>query len=285
MRRRRRSSHVAPLVAVVVVILVLSGVVAALVAGAEEERADPARSTPTPRHTASPAPARPPRLVRRVVGRGAGAATIVRQDAPGALPGVLFLHGWGYQRPRDYRAWIRHLARRGNVVIVPRYQRDARSDPATVRRAMLAGVRRALAKADVDSEGFVAAGHSAGGALAADYAAVADGAGLPTPRALFVAYPGRAIIGTPGIPAADLSRIPAATRMLVMAGTTDTVVGTAPARATFDGALAIPPGRKRLLLVRDRRVADHLAPLRTGPAARRAFWRRLDRLIARARGR
>jgi hypothetical protein len=31
-------------------------------------------------------------------------------------------------------------------------------------------------------------------------------------------------------------------------------------------------------------VADHNAPMRTDPAARRTFWRPLDRLVAQASG-
>lgn len=236
-------------------------------------------STPNARPTA-PGPA-----VRRVYGRGARAVAVVRpQGIRGPLPGVLFLHGWGYQRPRDYRRWIEHLARRGNAVIVPKYQNGLHSDPTRVRGAMLRGVRTALQNVKIEPGTLVVAGHSAGAAMAADYAAVAASHGLPRPRAVYAAYPGRRILGTPGIPAAGPGRIGASTRLLVLAGVRDVVVGQAPARDLRARATAIPTSRRRFVLVRDPRVSDHLAPLRGSRAARRTFWRHLDRLIAAARG-
>lgn len=233
---------------------------------------------------AQPARARPLRTVRRVYGHGPSAVAIVRPEGiNGPLPGVLFLHGWGYQRPGDYGSWIRHLARAGNVVIVPKYQNNAYSDPATVRPAMLAGLRTALRRVQLKRRTLVVAGHSAGAAMAGDYAAIARSEGLPRPRAVFAVYPGRRIIGTPGIPAADPAQIPASTRLLVLAGARDVVVGQQPARDLYAAATSIPASRRRFILVEDRRVSDHLAPLGTSEVVRRNFWRRLDRLIRAAR--
>ena len=222
--------------------------------------------------------------IRRVYGRGAASVAVVRPAGRGrALPLVLFLHGWGYDRRTDYAPWIRHLARGGNAVIVPRYQVGVRSDPRRVRGAMLRGLRSGLRRVDWIPGTLLVAGHSAGAALAADYAAIARRQGLPQPRAVFAVYPGRAILGTSGIPAVDPARIPASTRLLVLAGARDTVVGEAPARQLVTTATAIPPERRRLVLMRRSAVADHLAPLRSDRAARRAFWRRFDRLIERTR--
>jgi len=253
-------------------------------AAPRSDTADPAtRPTLAPPATAaSSAVSR--QTVRRVYGRGAAAVAVVRPAASEApLPVVLFLHGWGYQRASAYGAWIRHLARRGNTVIVPRYQTGPRSDPAGVRAAMLRGVRTALRRIDAAPGTLVVAGHSAGAALAADYAAVARSHGLPRPRAIYAVYPGRAIIGTPGIPAADPARIPARTRLLVLAGARDAVVGQAPARQLVAAATSVRTGRRRLVVVHRPTVADHLAPLRSSRAARKTFWRRLDRLIEVAR--
>lgn len=205
---------------------------------------------------------------------------VVGPAAPaGPVPVVVFLHGWGYQRGGDYRAWIRHLARRGNAVIVPRYQTDVHADPAGVRGEMLRGVRIALRHIDAAPRTLVVAGHSAGAALAADYAAVAGSHGLPRPRAVYAVYPGRAIRGAPGIPAADLARIAPDTRLRVLAGARDTVVGQGPARQLVDAAIAVPSSRRRFVLVSWPAVADHLAPLGSSSAARTTFWRRLDGLI------
>ena len=257
-------------------------------ASGKRDEARPAgpRSTTTATVVGTPQPiarVSPRRIVRRRYGQGASRAAVVRPDAPGPLPVVIFLHGWGYQQERSYRRWIQHLARRGNAVIVPRYQTSRRSDPARVRAAMIRGVRTALRHVDAAPGSLVVAGHSAGAALAADFAAVARARRLPRPRAVFAVYPGRAIIGTPGIPAADPRRIPRSTRLLVLAGERDVVVGRGPGQQLVQMATRIPRTRRRFVLVRDAAVSDHLAPLRASRAARRAFWHRLDRLIDAAR--
>lgn len=265
-----------------VVAITLSG------ASASKDEAPPVGSrTPTTSTgvaTTPPVPrASPLRIVRQRYGRGASAVAVVRPDAAGGLPTVIFLHGWGYHQASAYRRWIQHLARRGNAVIVPRYQRSLRSDPTRVRRAMLRGIRKALRHVDTAPDSLVVAGHSAGAALAADYAAVAASERLPQPKAVFAVYPGRTIIGTPGIPAADPRRIPPGTRLLALAGAGDIVVGQVPAQELVKAAVQVPPSRRRYVLVKRSAVSDHLAPLRSGRAARRAFWRRLDGLIESAR--
>ena len=118
--------------------------------------------------------------------------TIIRPEGlHDDVPLVLFLHGWGATEPRTYRPWLEHLAREGNAVIYPRYQDSFAEPPAQVLGNVVLGVRAALRRLDEDPGSLVVAGHSAGGALAADYAAVARSVGLPPPRAVFAAYPGR----------------------------------------------------------------------------------------------
>jgi acetyl esterase/lipase len=223
----------------------------------------------------------PPRLITETVGRGPQTATIIRPDVDRRLPVVLFLHGWGATRPRSYRPWLDHLAREGNAVIYPRYQDSVLEPPPQVLGNVLAGVRAALTRIDEDPRSLVVAGHSAGGALAADYAAIAAGANLPVPVAVFSAYPGRRLRGVPfGLPEIDPARIPPATRLVALAGTRDRVVGMQPARrlARLAGAR-----RRSLVVVGDPAASDHLGPQRADAAARREFWERLDRLIRLAR--
>jgi len=225
--------------------------------------------------------AKPERLITETVGSGPQAATIIRPDVGGELPVVLFLHGWGATRPRYYRPWLDHLAREGNAVIYPRYQESFVEPPPQVLGNVLAGVRRALGRIDEDPRSLVVAGHSAGGALAADYAGIARSVKLPVPVAVFSAYPGRMLRGVPfGLPEVDPRRIPAATRLVALAGTRDRVVGMRPARrlARLAGAR-----RRSLVVVSDPGASDHLGPQRADAVARREFWARLDRLIRLAR--
>jgi acetyl esterase/lipase len=140
-------------------------------------------------------------------------------------------------------------------------------------------VRLALARVDEEPGSLVVAGHSAGGALAADYAAIARTAKLPPAVAVFSAYPGRTLRGVRvGIPEIDPARIPGDTDVVALAGSDDRVVGSRVARR-----IARETGG-RLVVVTDPAASDHLGPQRATPASRRQFWARLDALIARARG-
>ncbi len=121
----------------------------------------------------------------------------MRPDVDGRVPVVLFLHGWGATRPRFYRPWLDHLAREGNAVIYPRYQDSFVDQPAEVLGNALAGMRLALRRIDEEPGSLVVAGHSAGGALAADYAAIA--------RTARAAGAGRGVQRLPGPDAAPAS--------------------------------------------------------------------------------
>ena len=215
-------------------------------------------------------------------GEGPGRVTVVRRaGAEGPLPLVLFLHGWGATEPRFYAPWIEHLARAGNAVVYPRYQDSIAEPPPQVLGNVLVGMREALGTIDADLDSLVVVGHSAGGALASDYAAIADSVGLPVPRAVLSIYPGRAFRGIRfAIPAIDPGRIPAETRLVVLSGAHDGVVDPRDARAIYDGA---DRARRRFAVIRAPGASDHLAPQRDTAVTQRVFWRRLDALIAEAR--
>lgn len=215
-------------------------------------------------------------------GEGPGRVTVIRRaDAEGSLPLVLFLHGWGATEPRFYGPWVEHLARTGNAVVFPRYQDSFAEPPPQVLGNTIVGVRTALEEIDAEAGSLVVAGHSAGGALAADYAAIARSVDLPEPRAVLSIYPGRKFRGIRfAIPAVDPGRIPAGTRLVVLSGADDRVVDPRDARAIYEGADA---ARRSFEVVRAPGASDHIGPQRDTPVARRVFWRRLDELIAAAR--
>jgi len=216
-------------------------------------------------------------------GEGPGRVTVIRPaGADDPLPLVLFLHGWGATEPRFYAPWLEHLARAGNAVIYPRYQESIAEPPAQVLGNVLVGVREALTDLDADLDSLVVAGHSAGGALAADYAAIASGVGLPEPRAVFSVYPGRSLRGVGvAIPAVDPGRIPEGAALVVLSGADDGVVDPRDARAIYDGADRV--ARRRFEVISRRGASDHLGPQRASRIARKTFWARLDDLIAEAR--
>jgi acetyl esterase/lipase len=207
-----------------------------------------------------------------VVGTGAAEVTIRRPEQPRGAT-VLFLHGWGALSPSNYGPWIDHLVDEGHVVVYPKYQTSFVSAPAEALPNALRGIRAAFDR--VGAEDVVVVGHSAGGALAADYAAIARVAKLPQPQAIMLAYPGRAARGLPGrLPELGDQRIPESVEVLALASEEDSTVGTATARDVVDGA-----GHGDLVLVDAPGATDHLAPMRDSAVSKRVFWDRLDELL------
>ena len=251
----------------------------------------PAPTPPVTAPEAAPVPRQPPQpptstayappgTERVDVGLGAQAAAIFRRPAAAARRGpvVIFLHGWVATDPRRYGPWIGHLVGRGATVIYPVYQTRPAYETITPLANALTGVRAALAQVQLAPGRLVVAGHSAGAALSADYAAVAAANGLPAPAAVFSVYPGRKLshLAVP-IPSADLSTIAPGTRVLAYAGERDTAVGTGTAQRIVAAAAQ---AEASLQIIRDDAVDDHSAPRRFDPAAQRTFWEPLDALVA-----
>jgi acetyl esterase/lipase len=235
---------------------------------------------PAPQTPSLPAGFVPDGSERVDVGIGAQAAAIFRRPGTAGWPTpvVIFLHGWVAIDPANYGPWIGHLVRRGATVIYPAYQSRPAYDTISPLANVLAGVRAALGHVQLVPGRLVAAGHSAGGALAADYAALATADGLPAPAAVFSVYPGRKLRHLPvPIPAADMGMIAPGTRVVAYAGERDTAVGGATARRIVSGATHADA---TLRIVTDDAVDDHSAPRRFDGAVQNTFWRPLDEVVA-----
>jgi len=208
------------------------------------------------------------------------------EPSPPSASVIVFNHGWLAINPGAYGAWIDHMVRSGHVVIYPRYQGDAFTRPAEFLPNALAAVTDALAVLHTapghvrpDPARFALIGHSAGGNLAAQMAAVAAGARLPTPRAVIAMMPGV----VQAIRHPNLATIPAETLLIVAVADNDRIVGDVRAREIFTEASAIPLSRKKYILYRSDRHglpwlnAHHLAPTAahsdfdTGDALLRGF--------------
>ncbi len=182
---------------------------------------------------------------------------------------VVFHHGWFAVNPGIYGAWIEHLVRSGRIVIFPRYQNDVTTKPIQFLANTLAAVRDAFVVLETspkhvrpDRNRFALIGHSYGGTLSAQLAAISEEHGLPHPRAVIALMPGEV---TP-LAEPNLARIPSDTLLVVAVAGDDIVVGDLRARQMFIDASTIPPSRKKFILYRSdlhgspRLLADHLAP-------------------------
>ena len=126
---------------------------------------------------------------------------------------------------------------------------------------------------------FVAVGYSFGASLAFYYGANAGTWGLPVPRAVQAIFPAGMI------PGALLPPLDPSVRVLIQVGDADTEAGSAGADAFWNWLSSHPAPLKRYEVIHSspQLAATHAAPKSTSPAARRAFWAPLDRLIALAR--
>ena len=236
----------------------------------EVKAPDAATSTPT---SVGPAiDAYPHRSVRRAeYGRGARSYWLYEpaEPSPQLAPVVVFYHGWLGVNPGTYGAWIDHLVRSGHVVVFPRYQADALTPPPEFLENAVAAVLDALDVLETgtghvrpDRGRFALIGHSAGGNLAAQMAAVATERHLPVARAVVALMPGE--VRSSREPTFD--KIPAETLLVVTAAEDDHVVGDVRARQIFSQSTAVPLHRKKFVLYRTdlhgnpKLVAHHFAP-------------------------
>lgn len=217
------------------------------------------------------------------IGRGGEGVWLFRPaGAPKRL--VIFFHGQGGREettPTNHRPWIDHLVRAGAIVLYPRYETDysgAVLDNATT------GVRHAMQRLGPQTLPVLALGYSRGAALAVEYAAAAPGQRLPVPDAIESVNP---------VPYGEQARI--IDLRPIRPGTVLSILVSEEDPHATDGMTLLldrlrkagfPPDRVRLHVARSRGsfTADHLAPLSSSAAARAAYWRPTDTLLARLAG-
>ncbi len=193
-------------------------------------------------------------VAKRGIGTAsAGTFVFHGSDTPAApRPVVVFLHSWGGVNPALYGGFIDHLARKGYLVLFPRFQEVNRSRPADasalaetlIRDALAALAEDANARPDLKRVAFI--GHSAGVPIALNVAAGAAASQIPAPKLIFGLMPGGIASNEKerGILLRDLSTVDASTLLITMSGDRDHLPGDRAARRIFEAATAVPASRK-----------------------------------------
>ena len=187
---------------------------------------------------------------------------------PESAPLIVFNHGYMAIHPFVYWTWIIHIVKKGNIVVYPRYQAGIfigyRNYVSNAIDAVKDSIQKLQSGNHVKPEldKFAIVGHSLGGGISANMAALSEKEGLPVPRAIMPVQP----FIQPGI-LADLSKIPSETLMLVIVGEDDDVVGNKSAKIIFNGASQIPLSNKDYIIQKTDKygnpdlLADHIAPV------------------------
>jgi len=196
---------------------------------------------------------------------------------PKSAPVIVFNHGWGAPSPAVYGAWIKHLVRRGNIVIYPAYQDPEtwRYPPRQITPNAIQAVKDAITRLQQgqhirpELEKFAIVGHSAGGQITANMAALASSVGLPVPKAVMCIQPGKSWtkLQRIAIPLEDMSTIPGSVLLLSVVGDKDEIARDLDAKNIFYGATQIPAANKDFVIVvsddhgQPELKADHFAPV------------------------
>lgn len=192
-----------------------------------------------------------------------------------SAPVIVFMHGYTGVNPVVYGAWLKHLVQRGNIVLYPVYQ-DSLGEPGEYTGHALVAIQSAFAFLNEgdhirpDETKFAMAGHSLGGVLAMNLAAIAHLNGLPRVRAVLAANAGDTTstdLPLPTVQTDNYEQIPTDMLFLGVIGADDERVGRAVVLALWDAIDHLPADNREVLKLRTdthgvpHLVADHRAPL------------------------
>ncbi len=164
---------------------------------------------------------------------------------PVAAPVIVFLHGYGAYNTMIYGQWIRHLVKKGNIVIFPRYQKNLFSpSPNEFPKNIATAINDALIElkkedhVQVLNQQLCYVGHSYGGASAAYLAVHYRDFDLPKPSAVFLASPGTGPLK--GARLDDYKGMDTDLNLLVMVSEDDRTVGDELGNIIFNTAVNTP---------------------------------------------
>jgi acetyl esterase/lipase len=197
------------------------------------------------------------------------------KPTPKSAPVIVFCHGWGVMSPNVYGEWITHLVRRGNIVIYPQYQAVLLASMKEFTPFSIVAEKAAFA--ELQNAGHVTpqldhvaiVGHSMGGAIVPNLAALASGENLPVPKAICCVEPDNHAGFAPAIqmPMANFTKIPSDTLTLIIVGDRDRVAREDTGKEIYALLGHIPAKKKNyVMLVSDDHgspplIANHGAPV------------------------
>ena len=228
-----------------------------------------------------------------------------------SAPVIAFIHGWIARDPSTYRLWIDHIVKKGNIVIYPVYQRTITGPDyftifaATAIKDAIRNLYMRPKHTKPDINKFAVIGHSAGGLIAANLAAIAvNDITMPKPKFILSVEPGITSIPPESrrnerenanpytvIPLYDLRKISADTFLITVVGEEDKNVFDYDAKRIYRETINIPYYNKDYVVMHSDYygnppiIADHYAPVaapgNTNPLLNAALKRRNPELYDR----
>lgn len=157
---------------------------------------------------------------------------------PDSADVVVFLHGYGGYNPMIYGQWIKHLVRKGHIVIFPRYQKNlVFPRPPRFAKNCAKAIRDALTELEGDGhvkprlDALVFAGHSYGGVIGAKLGVQFEKFDIPGPKGLLLCAPGTGPLT--GGRLRSYKKMPSDTKILIVVSKDDEVVGEKMAKRIF----------------------------------------------------
>ncbi len=179
---------------------------------------------------------------------------------PANAPVVVFNHGWNGNDPVLYWASLVHLARKGNIVIFPKYQNwftNAQYFTSNAIWSVKDGIAWMQWWATVKPNtalGMQLIGHSAGGAVSVNMANQWQSQGLPQPRAIVPVEPWDGNAGQ--YMDTSLSGIPSTTIIDCIVTDEDNVVGRLGCDAIWNRSNHIPGTKRNYIWMFSDRYGD-----------------------------
>lgn len=158
---------------------------------------------------------------------------------------VVFLHGHSAYNPMVYGKWIKHIVRKGNIVIFPKYQKNI-TVPKSKKYVEYAiqGIQNALKELNngkhvrPKNQGMTMIGHSFGGAIIANVLEDWGKFDLQKPSAVMLVSPGTGPIKS--FEYDEYKNIPEDINMLILVSNGDLTVGDRFAKKVFNTAVKTP---------------------------------------------